>query len=96
MRNRLEDLWQKMANDGASTPLGIDVVGPRTDVEDLMEAWLRERGQCIELGMLLKRSRRLIARLAALDCVSPEDRKRANNLLLAIKYTLSEAGSDEA
>jgi len=95
MRNRLEDLWQKMATDGASTPLGIDVVSPRADVEDLMKAWLRERGQSIEFGMLLKRSRRLIARLAAADCVSAEDRKRAKNLLAAIKYTLRDAGPDE-
>jgi hypothetical protein len=96
MRNRVEDFWKKAADDGASAPLGVDVVHPRADVEDLMRAWSRERGQCIEFGMLLNQSSRLISRLVVTDCLSQADRKRARALLLAIQYTLRSAEADGA
>ena len=96
MRNRLDDLWQKIADDGASMPLGIDVVSPRDELEGLMKAWFHERGQKLEMELLLRQSRRLIARLAAGDCVSARDRRMAKSLLAAIKCALRNPGPDQS
>ena len=84
MRRRLEDEWKASANDGASSPIGIELFRPRIEVEDLLHAWSRERGRCIEMGMALEQVRRFLAHLMNDSNQSPCDRKRARALLTVI------------
>ncbi|WP_435021453.1 hypothetical protein TA3x_002382 [Tundrisphaera sp. TA3] len=93
MRNRLEDLWITSADDGATSPIGIELFRPQVDMEDLLRAWALERGHSIEMGMILDQSRRFLGRLMAADGMSREDRKRARALMTLIKDALREPGA---
>ena len=88
--NRLEDLWQGAATDGASTPAGPRSFGTETEFQELMKAWLIERQHSVEYEFLLKQSRRVIARLLEQATGSVADRTRAIKLIESITRTIDE------
>jgi len=93
--NRLEDLWHNAADDGATTPLRPPTLTTEADIEELLDAWYLERQKCIEIEMLLKQSRKMIARLLADGVGEPEVRRKARRLLREIDQGLdpgNEAG----
>ena len=79
---RFEDLWQS-ASDGAFSP-GC-VVHPVDDVDELMDAWLRERQKSTECRLYLEEMRRVLRKLIAVEEVPPRLRKRAESLLRAVR-----------
>jgi len=93
MKNRLEDLW-KAADDGASTPLGPWATRTDAEIDQLMDAWFQERHMSIEFEMLLKQSRRMIARLLSGAIDRPEGRKKAQRLLREIDRSIRAMKTD--
>lgn len=94
MRRRLEDQWKTSADDGDSSPIGIERYRPNLDVWDLLNAWSRESGKKIELGMVLEQSRRFMLRHLNTQALSPKDLKRFEDLLTVIQETLRAADTD--
>jgi len=92
MTNRFENLWETAAGDGALTPVGV--ARPECDFDALMEAWLRERQDCIECRLYLGEAGRLLREILAEDQVPQRLRRRVRHLLLAIRAVgESERGS---
>ncbi|GAC1474852.1 MAG: hypothetical protein NVSMB9_26010 [Isosphaeraceae bacterium] len=87
MNIRLNDLWSSAAHDGASCPIGVLSGQPtdRQDINEVMDAWYRERAAFIECSLLLERSQNLMARLLADDEISPRRRQQLRSLLATIR-----------
>jgi hypothetical protein len=83
MMGRFESLWESAAGDGALTPVGV--ARPECDFDALMDAWYRERQNCIECRLHLDEAGRLIRQILEDDKVTPRLRRRAKHLLLAIQ-----------
>jgi len=83
MKGRFEDLWESAAGDGALTPVGV--ARPECDVDALMDAWYRERQDCIECRLYLDEAGRLLREILEEDRVPMRIRRRAKHLLLAIR-----------
>ena len=96
MPKRFEDLWLDSADDGASSPIGIDLARPWAEVEDLLTAWSRERGQCIEMGMMLEQARRLILQMLSAETLPKEITRRARDQVSVIETILRAADSGKS
>jgi len=83
MRGRFDNLWETAAGDGAVTPVGI--ARPECDFDALMDAWSRERQDCIECRLYLDEAARLFRKILDEEAVPPRLRRRAKHLLLAIR-----------
>jgi hypothetical protein len=89
---RFEDLWQS-AGDGASSPGSF--VRPGDDVDELMQAWLRECHKSTECRLYLEQMRRVLRKMIEVEKVPPQLRKRAKSLLKAVREARWESGDDE-
>jgi len=95
IKNRLEDLWESAAQDGASTPLG-PLGGPtEAEIEEILDAWFLERHKSIEFEMLLKQSRKVIAWLLSEGVDEPVNRKKARRFLREIDRCFDSANAGQ-
>jgi len=87
MKSRLNDLWSSAANDGASCPVGVFATRPNDDaeVDQLLDAWYRERKDRIECSLVLDEAQRLISHLLADGEITPKRRRQASRLIRAIR-----------
>ena len=85
MRSWFDLLWDSFPDDGASATVGVSTPSHRTEVEELMYAWLRERQENVEQELYLDRSVLLIKRILADGEVTAQSRRRASHLFLAIR-----------
>jgi hypothetical protein len=87
MNSRFDDLWASAADDGASCPVGVFAVRNEADdeVDQLMNAWLRERSDRIEGSLILEQVQRLLGGIIADGEFTPGRRKRAVRLVRAIR-----------
>ena len=97
MKSRFDDLWASAANDGASCPIGIFEKPSDADSELdlLMDAWLRERTERIESSLILDQAQRLMIGLLADGAISPRRRRQAIRLIRAIRAS-QEGGRDDS
>ncbi len=84
MLSHFEDLLCSTANEGASAPTGISNAPSQAEVDLLMEAWFRERQDCIEYNLCLDRAERLLRRILADGIITNASRREAKHLLMAI------------
>ncbi len=94
MMSRFEDLWRSAADDGASHPLVPVACRNEEELDEILDAWSRERGHSIEYEMLLGQSRKLIARLLRSGVTSTSDRRRARRLMRSIDQTMQPPEGD--
>ncbi|WP_406693890.1 hypothetical protein V5E97_22910 [Singulisphaera sp. Ch08] len=87
MDNRFELSWESYPNDGASAPAAVPTAVDPDEYEELFRAWCQERRESIELKLCLEEAVRLLKYLFAKGEVTPESRRWAKQLLLAIKKT---------
>jgi len=85
MLSHFNDLLLASPRDGASATIGISRSNDAAEVDDLMDAWYRERQDRIEAGLFLDQARRLLGRIISEGRITSADRKKARRLLLAIK-----------
>jgi hypothetical protein len=89
MNSRFDDLWGTAANDGASAPLGAfatyQPAETAADVDQLIEAWYRERSDRIECSLVLDEVGRLLSRMLAEGQVPAKRQKRAARLVRMIR-----------
>lgn len=85
MKRRFEDLWAKAAFDGATTPLGVSCALPDDEVEQLLEAWSRERSERIETTLLLEQTCRLLSGLLSDEDLSARRRRQVRRLIRTIQ-----------
>jgi len=94
MFRRFDDLWDTSATDGASTPIGLFT--DNSERQELMDAWLKERRECIEYGLYLDQACQLLKRILAEEGVTRESRRRARHLIRAIKEAKDAPHDDTA
>ena len=87
MNSRFDDLWTSAADDGASCPVGVDTTrtGVDADLDQLMNAWLRERTDRIECSLTLDRALHLLVGLLADGEITPRRRRQAARLIRTIR-----------
>jgi|ERR1700757_3544365 hypothetical protein len=90
MISRFEDLWESAAGDGALSPVGV--ARPECEFDALMDAWFRERQDCIECRLYLDEAGRLLRMILGEEAVPPRLRRRAKHLLLAIRSVRESEG----
>jgi hypothetical protein len=95
IKNRLEDLWESAADDGASTPLAPLAMPTDAEIDELLDAWFLERHKSIEFEMLLKQSRKVIAWLLAEGVDEPENRRKARRFLREIDRCFDSANQEK-
>lgn len=78
------------AGDGATTAAGVGTTPRPHELDELMEAWLIERGRSIECGLLLDRARRLLRRITAEGRLTEASDREARCLLRAIAIVAPE------
>jgi len=84
MLSHFDELLVSTANDGASATIGLCPNRNVPEIDDLMDAWFKERQECIEVGLFLDEARHLLKRLVSEDEISTQNRRRVKRLLLAI------------
>jgi hypothetical protein len=82
-----EELVLATAEDGASAPCGPTPSWFASEVDELMEAWLRERHRAIENRMFLDRACVLLSRIVAEGEVTPQAARSVKTLMRAIRDT---------
>lgn len=85
MRSVIDLSWDSLPHDGASAFIGIPEPRDRAEDEELLDAWLIERQENIELGLYLGRTCELLGRIAAGGEVTPAILRRTRLLLRAIE-----------
>jgi hypothetical protein len=85
MNRRFEDLWDRAADDGASCPVGVSTGASGAELDQLLDAWYRERTQRIEGSLVLDQAQQLLARLVAEEGLNPRRRRQAGRVLRAIR-----------
>jgi len=85
MSNRIEDLWQTAAHDGAFAPVGVSRHEAPEDHSEVLNAWFHERQQTIELRLYLEQARTLLSQILNDGEMNQENRRRTRLLLLAIR-----------
>jgi len=83
MTGRFDNLWESAAGDGALSPVGV--ARPECEFDALMDAWFRERQDCIECRLYLDEAGRLLRKVLDEETVPLRLRRRAKHLLLAIR-----------
>jgi hypothetical protein len=85
MLSHFDDLLCSTPNEGAAAPIGISNPTAQAEVDLLMEAWVRERQDCIEYSLCLDRAKKLLRRILDDGVVTEKNRREAQHLLSAIK-----------
>jgi hypothetical protein len=83
MNSRFEDLIANAAEDGASVDVFTSRIG--TEADQLMQAWYIERQNNIECSLFLDKACQILARFMNVGVVTDSDRRKAQDLLRAIK-----------
>jgi hypothetical protein len=87
MPNHFDDLLISTAHDGASTYLGaftVNSIERADDVDQLMDAWYRERQARIEAGLMLDEARQLLRGVIAEGVGTSAYQRKVKRLLRAI------------
>jgi hypothetical protein len=87
MDNRFDLSWDSFPSDGASTPVAVPTAYDPDEYDELFRAWCQERHESIELKLCLDEAVRLLKHICAKGEVTPESRRRAKQLFLAIRNT---------
>jgi len=85
MFGHFSDLLMATPTDGASAVAGSPPLRTSEDLDELMEAWYRERQERVEVGLFLDEARDLLRRILAEGEVSSLTRRKARRLLLALE-----------
>lgn len=85
MRSWYDLPLDSIPSDGASAAAGVFTTADPDEYETLMNAWLHERQENIELGLYLEQACALLRRLMVGPLTSPRARKRARDLIRAIE-----------
>jgi len=92
MFSRFESLWDSAGGDGALTPVGV--ARPEDDYDALMDAWFRERQESTECRLYLDEAGRLLRQIQDSQQVPLRLRRRAKNLLLAMRAVRDDGKKD--
>ena len=86
MNSRFDDIWRGAAADGACAFTGIDLTRSETgsDLDELLDAWYRERTDRIECSLILEQAQRLIAAILAKGELTAQ-RRQADNVIRSIR-----------
>jgi len=87
MDSRFALSWDSFPSDGASAPVAVPTAYEPDEYDEIFRAWCQERHESIELKLCLDEAVRLLKYLFAKGEVTPESRRRAKQLFLAIKKT---------
>ncbi|SIO62025.1 hypothetical protein SAMN05444166_6925 [Singulisphaera sp. GP187] len=85
MIGHFNELLRATADDGASATTCLSANHSAEEIDQLLEAWFRERQERIETGLLLDEAQHLLKRIIREGQVTPVSRRKTTNLLLAIK-----------
>jgi len=86
MLGHFNNLLMTTATDGASAAIAVaDSRATDDDIDQIMDAWYRERQERIEAGLFLDQARELLGRIVSEGRITSVNRRRARRLLLAIK-----------
>lgn len=85
MIGHYNELLRAAADDGGSATLGLSRNHSAEELDELMEAWYRERQECIETGFFLDAARDLLKRIITEQRITPASRRKVANLLIAIE-----------
>jgi hypothetical protein len=87
MTSRFDDLWISAADDGASCLAGVVMSRPpgEDEMDQLLDAWYRERTDRIECSLALEEALRWIACLLDEGEVTPRRRRQADRLIRAVR-----------
>ncbi len=83
MMGRFESIWESAAGDGALSPVGL--ARPDSEFDALMDAWFKERQDCIESRLYLDEAGRLLRQIVGKDQVPPRLRRQVRELLRALR-----------
>ncbi|MHC5540542.1 hypothetical protein ACYOEI_20165 [Singulisphaera rosea] len=92
MLGPFDDLLLKTASDGASATVDVYPNRNAGDLDQIMDAWYRERQGHIETGLFLDQARQLLLRIISEGEITLANKRRAKRLLSA----MSEARITEA
>jgi hypothetical protein len=79
-----QTLLNGAGGDGEAHPPGPVGIPPADEADELLRAWLRERGRYIESKLILDRVGRLLRRISADGRLRPRDRGELRRLIRAI------------
>ena len=85
MIGHFNELLRVTADEGASATIGLSPSHSADEIDDLLEAWFRERQERIETGLFLDEVQRLLKRIIREGRITPAIQRKATNLLLAIE-----------
>lgn len=85
MIRHFNDLLMAAAHDGASAAISVCSTSSTSDVDQLMDAWYRERQERIEAGLLLEQACRVLSRIVSDGEITTANRRKATRLLLTMK-----------
>ncbi|WP_435005463.1 hypothetical protein P12x_003329 [Tundrisphaera lichenicola] len=89
MLEEIEVLLERSGGDG-----DYDLAGFRNDsdeMDQLMQAWLLERGRSIDCLLLLEWSRRILTRMIRTDAIEKPTNREVKRLLRSIELIVSES-----
>jgi hypothetical protein len=90
MPSHFENLLLTTAHEGASASLGVHPINRTDDIDQLMDAWYRERQERIEVGLFLDEARQLLRRMIIDGEITASSRRKVRRLLLAIESSKRE------
>jgi len=85
MKSWFDSPLDDLPSDGASATTGLFMPADPEERETLLDAWRRERQENIEMGLYLEQACALLRRMSAADTTTPANRKRAKDLIRAIR-----------
>lgn len=85
MKEVIDALLTRSGGDGASCGVGAGPAFGARELDELLEAWLIERGRSIESLLLLGRVRRFLRRITAAHQLSDDKDREARELLRSIE-----------
>lgn len=94
MDSRFERIWDGVPTDGASAAPGLSLYCNQTQ-DELLEAWTRERHECVELGLYLDRAVVLLRRILTEENVSPRTRRSVVRFLKAVRENQQQPRDDD-
>jgi hypothetical protein len=85
MIDHFNELLRVTPDEGASATIGLSPTYSADGIDDLLEAWYRERQERTEAALFLDEVQRLLKRIIREGRITPAIERKATNLLLAIR-----------
>jgi hypothetical protein len=85
MINPYDDLFCLTGADGAFAPVGVVKDDDSVDLDQIMDAWFRERRESIECSLFLERAQKILIQILSDGELTPRSRRSIKSLLLAIR-----------